>query len=805
MDQLWRNIRFGVRVMMRNPGFTAVATIALALGIGANTAIFTVVDGIVLKPLPFSDSSRLVYVWERQPQMDFISVAYPNFLDWRRQQKAFEAMSAVQTESLILTGVDQPERIRGANASYELFSVLRVSPAIGRVFTAQEDASGAHVVVISDTLWERRFGRDPNVIGKQMRLSSELFTIIGVMRPGFNYPFGSSQNEVWSPIGRIADTPNVKDRGSHPGIYVVARLKPDVSIEQAREDLKNVAANLARQYPDTNKLQAIGADILQNQVVGTLRTAGLLVLGAVGFVLLIACANVANLLLARASSRTHEIAVRAAIGASRGHIIRQLLTESLLLALFSGVLGLLIAYWGVDALRAMLPERTPRLHEVSIDGRVLSFTFAISLITGLLFGLVPALQASTSDLHDSVKEGGKRSTGSESRQRWRNALIVGEVAMSVVLLVGAGLMIQSFVKMSSASPGLNASKVMTSTIALRGENYREPAQMLAFTQKLLDRVRQLPGVEKAAVTTFLPFFSGNQFGVYIEGQPNGPHDRIMADSLRITPDYFSTMGIRVLEGRVFNDFDTDKSKAVGIVDETLARRYFPGGSAIGKKFYTGPSANLKTVEIVGVVSHVKHYGLDQISRIEVYVPYAQAPGPLFSLTARTSVDPASLSGALRSAVADVDKDVPLYNQIAMSDYVALSMTTNRLSTMLFGIFAGIAMLLSAIGIYGVISYSVTQRTQEIGIRMALGAAGRDVLRLVFGQGGFLIGLGVALGVVGAIALTRLLATLLYNVSATDVTTFIAAPIMLAAIAALAIYVPARRAMRVDPMQALRYE
>ena len=497
--------------------------------------------------------------------------------------------------------------------------------------------------------------------------------------------------------------------------------------------------------------------------------------------------------------------MRAAIGAGRGHIIRQLLTESLLLALLSGVLGLLIAYWGVDALRAMLPERTPRLHEVSIDGRVLSFTFGISLITGLLFGLVPALQASTSDLHDSVKEGGKRNTGSESRQRWRNALIVGEVAMSVVLLVGAGLMIQSFVKMSSASPGLNASKVMTSTIALRGENYREPAQMLAFTQKLLDRVRQLPGVEKAGVTTFLPFFSGNQFGVYIEGQPNGPHDRIMADSLRITPDYFSTMGIRVLEGRVFNDFDTDKSKAVGIVDETLARRYFPGGSAIGKKFYTGPSANLKTVEIVGVVSHVKHYGLDQISRIEVYVPYAQAPGPLFSLTARTSVDPASLSGALRSAVADVDKDVPLYNQIAMSDYVALSMTTNRLSTMLFGIFAGIAMLLSAIGIYGVISYSVTQRTQEIGIRMALGAAGRDVLRLVFGQGGFLIGLGVALGVVGAIALTRLLATLLYNVSATDVTTFIAAPIMLAAIAALAIYVPARRAMRVDPMQALRYE
>jgi putative ABC transport system permease protein len=555
--------------------------------------------------------------------MDFISVSYPNFLDWRKQQTTFEAMSAVQAESLILTGVDQPERIRGANASYELFGVLRATPAIGRVFTAQEDNSGAHVIVISDTLWERRFGRDRNVLGKQMRLSSESFTIIGVMRPGFNYPVNSTQTEVWTPLGRIADRPTSKDRGDHPGIYVVARLKPDVSLEQARKDLKNVAANLARQYPDTNKLQSIGADILQNQVVGSLKTAGLLVLGAVSFVLLIACANVANLLLARASSRTHEIAVRAAVGAGRGHIVRQLLTESLLLAVFSGVLGLLIAYWGVDALRAMLPDRTPRINDISINGRVLAFTFFISVLTGLLFGLLPALQVSAADLHDSVKEGGKRSTGSESRQRWRNVLIVGEVAMSVVLLVGAGLMIQSFVKMSNASTGFDASKVMTSTITLRGENYRQPAQMLAFTQKLLDRVRQLPGVEKAAITTFLPLLNGNQTGIYIEGQPNGPFDRVMADSLRITPDYFSTMGIRVLEGRVFNDFDTDKSNAVGIVDETFAKRYFSGGSAIGKRFYMGPSKILKTIEIVGVVAHVKHYGLDQISRIEAYVPYAQ--------------------------------------------------------------------------------------------------------------------------------------------------------------------------------------
>lgn len=806
MDELRKNITFGLRVLRRNPGFTAIAVLALALGIGANTAIFTIVDGIVLRPLPFDDPAKLVFVWERQPQMDFISVSYFNFLDWRQQQKAFEAMAALQPESFILTGVDQPERIRGANASHELFSVLRASPALGRTFTAQEDSLGAHVIVISDSLWERRFNRDPNVLGKTMKLSSEQFTIIGVMRSGFNYPLGGSQTEIWGPLGRLAGRPSFKDRGNHPGIYVVARLKPKVTAAQAQKDLDSVAANLASQFPDTNKLMTIGSDTLHSRVVGSsMRTAGILVLGAVAFVLLIACANVANLLLARASSRSHEIAVRTALGAGRGHVVRQLLTESLLLALLSGALGLLIAYWGVDALRALLPDGTPRASDIRIDGRVLAFTFAVTLFTGLLFGLVPALHASSENLHDTVKEGGKRSTGSESRQRWRNALIVGEVALSVVLLVGAGLMIQSFLKMSSADPGLDASRVMTSTLILRGENYREPAQMIAFTNRLIGQIRQLPGVEKAAITTFLPFLSGNQTGVYIEGQPNGPHDRIMADHLKISPDYFSAMGIRVLDGRAFTEFDTERSKLVGIIDETFAKRYFPGQSAIGKRFYYGPNAGLKTIEIVGVVAHVKHYGLDQISRIEVYLPYAQAPEPFFIVTARTAVDPVSLSGTLRAAVAGIDKDVPLFNQTAMSSYVARSMTTNRISTVLFGIFAGVAMLLSAIGIYGVISYSVTQRTQEIGIRMALGAASRDVLRLVFGQGGILIGTGVALGILGSIGLTRLLSTLLYNVSSTDTATFVGAPVMLALVAALAIYVPARRAIRVDPMQALRYE
>ncbi len=805
MDQFLKNIRFGLRVMTRNPGFTAIAILALSLGIGANTAIFTVVDGIVLKPLPFHESSRLLFVWERQPQMDFVSVAYPNFVDWRKQQKAFENIAAAQGESFILTGVDQPERLRGANVSYELFDVLQAHPLLGRTFTVQEDSPGSRLVVISNNLWERRFGRDRNVLGKQLTLSAESYTIIGVMPTGFNYPVSTTQIDVWAPIGRNADRPNMTERGNHPGIYVVGRLKTGVTLEQARLDFDAVAANLARQYPDTNKLATIGTNLLQDQVVGDLRVAGLVVLGAVAFVLLIACANVANLLLARASTRGHEIAVRVALGAGRNHIIRQLLTESVLMSLFSGALGLLIAYWGVDALRGILPEGTPRAKEIGIDARVLLFTFTVSVLTGLLFGLVPALQAASANLHDTVKEGGKRVIGSESRQRWRNILIVGEVALSVVLLVGAGLMIQSFLKMSGASPGINAENVAAGAIALRGEHYKEPQQVRAFADRLIDDLRHAPGVEKAAITTFLPLASSNQTSLYIEGQPNGPHDRILSDFLKVTPDYFGALDVKLLEGRFFNEYDKEKGQRVAIVDETLAKRFFPGQSALGKKMYYGPSKALQTIEVVGVVSHVKHYGVDQISRIETYIPFVQDPNPSFNLVVRASGDPAAVMGAMRAAVAAIDKDVPLYNQSAMRDYVALSLTTKRLSTILFGVFAGVAMLLSAIGIYGVISYSVTQRTQEIGIRMALGAGSRDVLRLVFGQGGLLIGLGVAIGMAGAVALTHVLSKLLYNISPTDAKTFVVAPAVLAFVAMLATYVPARRAMHVEPMQALRYE
>jgi putative ABC transport system permease protein len=806
MDKIAKNIKFGLRIMARNPGFTFTAILALALGIGANTAIFTVVDGIVLKPLSYPESSRLALLWERQPQMDFISVSYLNFLDWREQQRSFENIAAVQPESFILTGLEQPERLRGSNVSYEFFDVLRAKPLIGRTFTRTEEGPGSNLMLISESLWERRFGRDHNVLGKQLRLSSDLFTIIGVMPSGFNYPISTFQTEVWTPLGRISDRPNARNRGSHPGIYVVGRLLPQVSFKEAEGDMARVAANLARQYPDTNKLQTIGLDSLQTQAVGTgMRTAGFVVLGAVGFVLLIACANVANLLLARASTRSHEIAVRSALGAGRGDIVKQLLTESVLLSVLSGALGLLIAYWGVDGLKALIPSTTPRLNEITIDARVLSFTFVVSLLTGLLFGLVPAMQASNSNLHETVNEGGRRLVGSEARQRWRNMLIVGEVALSVILLIGAGLMIQSFVEMSHASPGMDLSLVATATIALRGENYKDPAQQLTFAEHLLDRVRALPGVERATITTFLPLFNANQNGIFIEGQPRGQHDRVMTDWLNISPDYFSTLGIRVLEGRAFTIHDREKTQKVAIVDETLARKYFPGQSAVGKKLYYGSLSDLNTVEIVGVVDHVKHYGLDRDSRIETYLPFAQIPEPVFSLAVKTAGDPAAVSNGLRAAIAEIDRDVPLYNQAPMRDYLARSMTTKRLSTVLFGLFAGVAMLLSAIGIYGVISYSVTQRTQEIGIRMALGARSKDVLRLVFGQGGVLIGLGVAIGVTGAMFLSRLLGTLLYNVSTTDFKTFLAAPLMLAAIAFLATYVPARRAMRVDPMQALRYE
>ncbi len=806
MNTLWQDIRFALRMLWKNWSMTAIVIVVLALGIGANTAIFSVINAVLLRPLPYADPDRLVRLSEDSPQVPQMSISYPNFLDWREQSNVFSGLAATQFRSLNLTGANEPERLAGRAVSANFFDVLGVKPALGRGFAADEDRPGANrVCLVGHGLWQRRFGADASIIGKQLTMSGEQFTVVGVLPE--SYRFGTP-TDVFVPIGLRAD--EMTERSSHPGIYAIARLKPGVTVETARAEIVAIAERIAQQYGMQGNSATLTS--LQEFFVGDIRTSLLVLLGAVGFVLIIACANVANLLLARAASRQKEIAIRTALGAGRWRIIRQLLTESMVLALAGGIGGLLLATWGVDALRAASVDSLPTTAQIDLDRQVLLFTLFISLITGVVFGLAPALGASKPDLNDTLKEGGRGATAGGRRATVRSLLVVSEIALSLVLLVSAGLLVKSFWRLLNTDPGFAAQNLLTMQLALKA-NEGEGGKVLNFFRELEGRVAALPGVEAAAYSNGLPLLGASDTSFAIEGRPQPEPGKQPQTMLYATsPDYLRAMGIRLIKGRFFTAQDTQRSQRVAVIDEAFARQQFPDEDPIGQRI--AGDGDAPSAEIVGVVAHVKHFGLDADESIQaqLYFPFNQAPDDALPSLAgrmnfvlRTTADPLNLTAAVRREVQSLDPNQPVYNVNTMEETLDRSLAAQRLSTTLLLLFAAVALVLAAVGLYGVMSYAVTQRRHEIGIRMALGAQTGDVLRLVVGQGMTLILIGVALGLAGAFAATRVMASLLYGVSATDPVIFFSVALLLAAVALVACLIPARRATKVDPMVALRYE
>jgi putative ABC transport system permease protein len=821
MQQIWQDLRYGVRMLLKNPGITFVVILALALGIGANTAIFSVVDAVLLRPLPYEESDRLVFLNETSKSMDEISISYPNFTDWRKQNKVFENIGVYNRSSYNLTGVGEAERIVTGQVSADLFAGLRANPALGRLFTNDEDQpGGTPVVVLSYPLWQRRFGGQAGILNQHLTLNGKSYTVIGIMPQGFQYP---SRVEMWVPVGQLSGEPSWQRRDNHPGLYGVARLKPGVSFEQAKAEMDLIGANLEKQYQDSNAGNGIGVRPLLEIFVGDVRRALWVLFAAVAFVLLIACANIANLLLARAQSRQKEMAIRAAMGAGRWRIARQLLTESVLLALIGGTLGMLIAQWGIKLILYISPDAIPRSREISLDWRVLAFTIGLSFVTGILFGLVPALQAGVVDVNETLKETGR---GTSGRHWLRSSLVVVEVATTLVLLIGAGLMIRSFYRLQKVDPGFSYEHLTSFTVSLPEKKYKTAEQLDQFYGQLLENLRSLPGVEATAAATGLPLGNnGWQTGFVIDGRPLPPRDQTpLMEACLVTSDYFRAMDIPLKRGRYFNDRD-DRSSVAGkdlskldefekdmagmnaiVIDEEFARRYWPNEDPVGKRIAMGSEKNPMFLTVLGVVGRVKMEGLSQDSnRVQGYFAFAQNPSEDMTIVLKASGDPNQLIAAVRQQVRAIDPDQPIYSVRTMDEIRAESVAPERLNLTLLSIFAGIALVLAIVGIYGVMSYSVTQRTHEIGIRMAIGAQPRDVFRMVIGQGMMLALIGVGLGLVGAFGLTRLMTSMLFGVEPTDPATFAAIAVLLTVVALVACYLPGRRATRVDPVVSLRYE
>jgi len=803
MQTIWQDLRYGLRMLAKRPGFTVVAVFTLALGIGANSAIFSVVNGVLLRPLPLEAPERLIKIWEMLPSGGQGTASAPNLKDWREQNTVFNGIAAFQFSSFNLHGQESPERLSGAIVSPNFFDMVGVRPQLGRAFQTGEDEAGRNrVALLSHRLWQRAFGGDTGVVGKEIPLNGENYTVIGVMPPDFRFP--SRQTELWVPL---VIPPDLVDSRDNHWMFTLARLKPDVGFEQAREQMVSIAKRLERQYPDAQAGRSVFLIPLQEETVQNVRPALRALMFAVGFVLLIACANVANLLLARATSRRREIAVRTALGAGRLRLVRQLLTESLLLALAGGAIGLALAKWGVEALLVLAGNFLPRANEVGLDWRVAAFTAALSLMTGLFFGLIPALQSSRVELQSALKEGSGAGGGAQTNLL-RGALVVVEVAATLVLLIGAGLLIKSFIRLYETDLGFKAENVLTMSLALPKAKYPDAQATAIFYQTLLERVGSLPGARSAGVINYLPLQqSGFNGDITIEGQgPYEPGRAPWAEFRAISPDYFRTMSVPLISGRFYTAQDQSNSTPVVIVNQTLARRYLSGQDPIGKRIRVIGN-DWRTV--VGVVGDVRQSGVTQAARAEVFVPITQAVyTPLtqtMSLAVRADAEPEALVSAVRNAVRGIDPAQPVFNIKTMEAVVADSVSDRRLNMLLLGIFASVALTLSVIGIYSVMSYTVSQHTREIGIRMALGARPTDVLKLVVGQGMSLTLVGVGLGVAGAFGLTRLMATLLYGVTATDPLTFAVVSALLMVVALLACCVPARRATKVDPMVALRTE
>lgn len=809
METLLSDLRFGIRMMTRSPGFTLVALVTIALGIGANTAIFSVVNTVLLRPLPYQNSDELVVLWEKQEQIDQESPSLPNFIDWRERNQSFEQMAIARRDNVNLTGAGEPERLLARQVTANFFSTLGVTPQIGRPFSTEEEQTKAPVVLVSDSLWKRRFGSDPALVGKPVTLYDTSFTVVGILPPSFQF---YTPADVFVPISFMPD--RLKEaREEHGAIVAIARLKPGVGKQQAQSEMDSIAAALEQQYPKTNNTVRVSINPIYTDMVGDARPSLLVLLGAVGFVLLIACANVANLLLARAAARQKEIRIRTALGASRLRVVRQLLTESVALSVIGGALGLLLAMWGADLLLAVMPNNVPWVTEIALDRNVFGFTLAASVVTGIVFGLAPALQASSPDLNETLKEGGRGSTG--GGQRARSALVVSEVALALVLLIGAGLMLKTLSRLQRIDAGFKPRNLLTMTLSLSPIKYSDGPKSRAFLKQLEQRVTALPAAEAAAFTTSVPLSGATVTAVLLDGESftNYGDQRLTVQSA-VGVDYFRAMGIPLLKGRAFSEQETDKTPLVAVIDENMSRELFPDKDPIGQHLLLNEGAI--RFEIIGVVNHIKHlsWEADAQSRVrfQMYSNYNQIPDQWFaqatrtmSLVVRTNSDPLSLSGALRGQVADVDKDQPIYNLKLMDELISGSISQQRFAMMLLVAFAGVAMMLAAVGIYGVTSYSVTQRAREIGIRMALGARRRDVLNLVVTQGLKLVMAGVAIGLGGAFALTRVMSSLLFGVSATDPLVFVLTSVALTGVALAASFIPARRATKVDPMVALRYE
>ncbi len=820
MWELMQDVGYGLRMLGKNPGFAAVAVIALALGIGANTAIFSVVNGVLLRPLPYHDPDRLMRLSETSPDFGTMSVACPNFLDWRDQNRSFEKLASVRWEDYDITGSGQPEHLSGKMVSSDFFRVLGINPVLGRDFDPHSDRLGtAPVVLISGGLWSRRFGSAPEVLGKQILLNGQGYTIAGVIPADFQF---EGTADVYTLLEQWNDI-LARSREMHPGMYVIGRLRPGVTRTQAQSDMNGIAARLAEAYPKSNSKHGIKVVPLTGVIVGNVRPTLLVLLGAVGFVLLIACANVANLLLARFTSRQKEIAIRSALGAGRGRVVRQLLTESIILALAGGVAGLAIARWGTMAVVAAVPGGLPRMENIQVDGWVLAFTIGVSLLTGVAFGLAPALHVSLTDLHETLKEGSRGSSAGQGRLR--NLLVVSEVAAALVLLAGAGLMLRSIWSLGAINPGFDPAHVLTFSIGFSPANSNSSERILQTFDQTLNRVQSVAGVKSAAVSSLIPLSgSDNEIPYYVSGRPRPTSQGDMSWALMYatSPSYLKAMDIPLLRGRYIEARDMRRGSHIVVIDDVMARTVFPHEDPIGRSIIVadlsgdlGPEITTP-MQIVGVVGHVNHWGLDSDAgarvRSEIYLPMSQIPDQFMKATSagsvfvvRTGTDPLSTVPAVRSAVLESGNDQPVYGVRTMEQIVSASIADRRFSMLLLGTFAGLALLLAAVGIYGVISYTVAQRTREIGIRMALGAGQADVLKIVAGQGMIPVLSGLGIGLAASLALTRLMSGMLYGVDAGDPLTYVAVALVLAAVALLATVIPARRAMKVAPVVALRYE
>jgi predicted permease len=807
MNSLLQDLRYGARMLLKKPGFALIAMITLALGIGANTAIFSVVYALLLRPLPYREPERLVVLSEKphagQPGQRW-TISYLNFSDWRQRAQSFEGMAAVRWSGFNLTGLDRPAQLNARMVHWNFFQLLGVQPQLGRLFVAEDDRYGApRTVIISNGMWKERFGGDASIIGRKLLLDAQPYEVVGVLQPGFEY---FRADDVFTPISLFLDPRSVLlDRGSQSYLFAVARLKPGVTVEQASNEMAMIAGHLEREYPAVNSGRSAQAEPLQDVMSESVRQSLWVLLGAVGFILLIACVNVANLLLAHAADRQKEIALRLALGARRWHIVRQLLSEATLIAALGGTAGLLAGSWMLKGLLALAPDGIPQLNRVGMNYTVLFFTLAVAALTSLLCGLAPALSASRVDLNAALKEGSP--AAGVSRERIRKTLLVVEVSLALVLLVGAGLLVRSMVRVLNVDPGFDPENLLTMRLQLAGQAYNDQRRR-AFHDECLARVGALPGVRAAAITLSLPIDGSWWNSVFIAAdKPVPPRPELPSSAYTpVSANYFDAMGIRLLKGRAFTSADTQNSAMVIVVNETLARRIWPDENPIGKRLKQGwPESQGPWREVVGVVADIKLNGLERDTPMQTYLPITQIPIGSVGLVVRTAGDPLLLANAVEGTIHSIDKDLPVSAIRSMEQLLGISMAQRRLTMTLLMSFAALALLLAGVGIYGVIAYSVRQRTRELGIRMALGAKRHDVLRLILTQGLKLALIGVSIGLLAAIALTRWMKSMLFNVDPIDSFTFATIPVVLLIVALFACWIPARRATKVDPMVALRYE